>query len=386
MRQPPRLRAAIALAALAAIPLIAAGGTTEPVDDTTATDTAPPTTDTAGTVAGLEEVDPERCATNRDAGTITYLTGFDYAAAASMVDVFVAEQAGYYDALCLDVDVVASFSTANYPLIAAGDAQFASGGSFSEVVDFAAANDADLVAVVVEGRFPIDALIVKPGEAQTLEDLAGTTIGVKGAITRSVEAMLAGVGLVEGEDYDTVLIDGFDPIAHIALDGIVGFPGYKSNEPGTLERAGIDFDLFDPIDHDVPGSFGVIYTSRDFLAEYPTAAQDFVRATMRGLADALDDPEAAAQAAFDLAEAGGNPNFLSLEGETFRWDTEAALLRESHGEAEGAGVPDVELLQAELDAYDAVGLFPEPPPAAERMVDVETIAGVYDDGEVIWPG
>ena len=49
----------------------------------------------------------ERCAQNRDAGTITYLTGFDYAAAASMVDVFVAEERGYYDELCLDVDVIA---------------------------------------------------------------------------------------------------------------------------------------------------------------------------------------------------------------------------------------------------------------------------------------
>ena len=44
--------------------------------------------------------------------------------------------------------------------------------------------------------------------------------------------MLAGAGLVEGEDYETVLLDGFDPLAHIAIDGIVGFPGYKSNEPG----------------------------------------------------------------------------------------------------------------------------------------------------------
>ena len=59
-----------------------------------------------------------RCAENREAGTITYLTGFDFAAAASMVDVFVAEQHGYYDELCLDVEVIASFSTANYPLIA----------------------------------------------------------------------------------------------------------------------------------------------------------------------------------------------------------------------------------------------------------------------------
>ena len=166
-------------------------------------------------------------------------------------------------------------------------------------------------------------------------------------------------GSCEGEDYDTVLLDGFDPVAHIALDGIDGFPGYKSNEPGTLDRAGIEYDLFDPVDYDVPGSFGVIYTTRQFLDEHPTAAQDFVRATMRGLADAIADPQAAVESAFGLAEAGGNPNFLSLEGETFRWQTDAELLRQSYADGEPYGVPDLALLQAEVDAYDAVGLFAE---------------------------
>ena len=27
---------------------------------------------------------------------------------------------------------------------------------------------------------------------------------------------------VEGQDFDTVLLDGFDPTAHIAIDAIVG--------------------------------------------------------------------------------------------------------------------------------------------------------------------
>ena len=198
----------------------------------------------------------DRCAANHDAGTISYLTGFDYAAAASMIDVFVAEQRGYYDDLCLDVEVTPSFSTDNYPVVAAGRAQFASAGSFTEMATFAVANDADLVAVVVEGRSPADVLILKPDTATTLTDLRGDTIGVKGKITPSVAAMLAGAGLVEGRDYQTVLLDGFDPVAQIALDGIVGFPGYRSNEPGALERAGIPFQVFDPIDDGIPGSSG----------------------------------------------------------------------------------------------------------------------------------
>jgi NitT/TauT family transport system substrate-binding protein len=353
-------------------------------DESTAT-TSAAAADVPAVAAGAP-FPAERCAANRAAGTITYLSGFDFAATASIVDVVVAEQAGYFDELCLDVELRPSFSTDNYPIVAAGDAEFASGGSFSELVNFSTANDAELIAVDVEGRTAIDSLIVKPGTASTLEELAGTTIGVKERIPPSVAAMLAGAGLVEGTDYETVLLDGFDPLAHYALDGIVGFPGYKSNEPGQLERAGLPFDLFDPTEYDVPGSFGVIFTSRRFADAHPTAVQDFLRATMRGLADAIADPAGATQTAVELVEANGNPSFLSLEGETFRWSTDADLLRAETPEGTGMGVPDVDLLQAEVDAYADVGLFGGEAPDVAPFVDAGPIAGVYDDtGAVIWP-
>ena len=41
-----------------------------------------------------------------------------------------------------------------------------------------------------------------------------------------------------------------------------------------------------------------------------------MRASMKGLADAIADPKAAAEIAVDMINANGNPNFLSAEGET----------------------------------------------------------------------
>jgi NitT/TauT family transport system substrate-binding protein len=407
-----RRRTLIALTALVPVLLVACGddddastGTTAS-SDTAAAGTTGTTGGTGGTVAGTTagstptsgaagtDVSPvvagepfpeDRCAANEAAGTITYLSGFDFAATASIIDVVVADAAGYYEDLCLDVELQPSFSTANYPIVAAGDAQIGSGGSFSEVVDFATANDTELVAIDVEGRTAIDSLILHPGVATELEDLAGSTIGVKGKIPPSVAAMLAGAGLVEGTDYQTVPMDGFDPVAQFALDGIVGFPGYKSNEPGTLERAGIDFDLFDPTEYDVPGSFGVLFTTAAFAEEHPTAVEDFMRATMKGLADAIADPQAATQTAVDLVEANGNPSFLSLEGESFRWATDSASLTAETPPGTGIGIPDPELLQAELDAYAAVGLFGGTAPDAAPFILAAPIAGVYDGDTVIWP-
>jgi ABC-type nitrate/sulfonate/bicarbonate transport system substrate-binding protein len=386
-----RTTAALALAAVIALTACSSDESSSDTADGDTTDGVSRTTsgttqgDDRGVVAG-EAFPDDRCAANEAAGTITFLTGFDFAATASIVDVIVAEAEGYYDDLCLDVEITPSFSTANYPLVAENDAQFASGGSFSEVVAFAAANDAEFVVTAVEGPTAIDSLILKPGVATELAGVAGSTIGVKGKLPPSVAAMLATAGLVENEDYETVLLDGFDPTAHIAIGSIDGFPGYKSNEPGALQRAGIDFDLFDPLDYGIPGSFGVIYGNARFIEAHPTAAEDFMRATMLGLADAIADPEAAANTAVELINSGGNRNFLSPEGEVFRWSTDAALISELTPQGTGFGVADVDALQNELDTYADVGLFgdADTPAAADFLSDV--LERIYDaDAEVVWP-
>jgi ABC-type nitrate/sulfonate/bicarbonate transport system substrate-binding protein len=360
-------------------------GSVAPTDAASVPETGTPAGSVPHLVGGAP-IPPERCEANRAAGTITYLSGFDFAATASIVEVLVAEERGWFDELCLDVEVVASFSTANYPQIASNQAQFASAGSFSEVVEFGQNNDADLVAVAVEGKTGVDALIVKDGEAETLEDLRGETIGVKGAITRSVKAMLQQAGLVEGTDYETVLIDGFDPKVHVEIPAIVGFPGYKSNEPLQLEAAGIEFDLFDPAAYDVPGSFGVLYSNRTFLTEHPTAAQDFLRASMRGLDEAIADPAVAAEIAIGFINANGNAMFLSPEGETARWAVESTLVAESNTGATTYGLADVDLLTDEVTTYAGIGFFGGEVPDIAPFVDVDLIGGVYDDaGAVIWP-
>jgi len=360
-------------------PHASSGGST---DDSLPGDSVPAGLD----VHAGEAFPADRCEANRAADTITYLSGYDFTASASIIDVQVAEAKGYYDELCLDVDVKGSFSVNNYPLIAANDAQFASGGSFSEIVDFAGANDAGFVALSVEGRTGIDALITKDGEVNTLDDIRGKKVGVKGAITPSVRAMLAHEGLVLGVDYETVLLDGFDPMLHISVPDIVGFPGYKSNEPGQLERNDVPFKMYNPSDFDIPGSFGVLYTNLTFLQEHPTAAQDFMRATMRGLADAIADPEAAVQIAVDNINENGNAVFVTPEGEMARWAVESELVADSVTADSPLGMPLIDELLHEVTVYAESGLFGGEVPLIDTLVDVSVLEGVYDDaGKLIWP-
>ena len=88
----------------------AAATTTAAAATTAAATTAAPTTaaaTTTTTASGVTTagITAERCAANKAAGKITYLTSFDFAAAASILDVVVAKDKGYFDKMCLDVDL-----------------------------------------------------------------------------------------------------------------------------------------------------------------------------------------------------------------------------------------------------------------------------------------
>jgi ABC-type nitrate/sulfonate/bicarbonate transport system substrate-binding protein len=386
MRQ--RARASTSLLILAAL-TVACGD-----DEVNLSGTEPPVTATPAGTVEIAEVTAgaafpaDRCQANRAAGTINYYTGFDYAAAASIVEVVVADAKGYFDDLCLDVAITPSFSTANYPLVASNQAQFSSSGSFSELVAFAGGNQADLVALSIDGHVAIDLLMVHPDQITGLAEVAGTTIGIKGALPPAVAVMLRQeAGLVEGEDFETVLLEGFDPTAHWALPGVAGIPGWRSNEPGALERAGLEFDVYDPAEYGIPGSFGLIYTNRSFLEQHPTAVEDFMRATLKGLADAIADPAEAAAIAVERINGNGNPNFLSPEGETFRWATDAASIVDTTPAGVGVGVPVAAELEAQIATYTEVGVFGDAAPTdVSTMYDPDLVGNLYDESlQIIWP-
>jgi NitT/TauT family transport system substrate-binding protein len=398
---------ALALAGVAAVTLPACGSSSSKAASTTATAAAAPTSaasptsaaaaatsaattaaapTTAAAAAGVtaDGISAERCAANRKAGKITYLSGFDFAATASIVEVVLAKEKGYFEKMCLDVDVKASFSTANYPLVGANTAQFSSAGSYAEVLNYNK-DGARYVVVAIDGKVGVDALLVRAeGAVKTPADLKGKTIGVKGALPPAEVALLNKYGLKQGTDYKEVSLEGFDPKQHWAQP-IDALPVFKSNEPGQLDAAGIKYTMFDPAKEGIPGNFGIIYTNEKFAKEHPTAVQDFVRAAMKGLADAIADPDAAVKVAFAKITAGGNKNFLSEAGESYRWKVESKMVTDNTPKGDGIGLVKAADLTKIVDAYTAAGVF-KTKPAIEGTYDERSIAGVYDAmGKVIWP-
>jgi len=102
---------------------------------------------------------------------------------------------------------------------------------------------------------------------------------------------------------------------------------------------------------------------------------------------AIAAASAGSSIAVDLINGNGNPNYLSPEGEEFRWTTDARLISDTTPADTFVGVPDPDLLAAEVAAYEAVGVYGEDgAPPVEGRFDPDLIAGVYaDDGSVIWP-
>ncbi|MDE0267703.1 MAG: ABC transporter substrate-binding protein [Acidimicrobiaceae bacterium] len=324
-----------------------------------------------------------RCQANQDAGRVTFVTGFDFAASAGIIDAIVADAQGYFDELCIDFDIQPGFSPANGALVLAGKADFGVAGSFAELVNNNIAGSGDLVAVLHWGRTAINAVVLP--EDSTIEDFAGLCghlIGVKGDIPYSLQTAIALAG-IERSCFDEITLSGFDPVAHLAL-GIDALPVYKSNEPYTLTKEGVNFTMLDPLQFDVPASFGITFTRQSFIDEHPELAQDVIRALIRGQAFAAANPEIALENAFELIDAVGNPRYLALAAETHRWAVESELIASSVPEDVGLGIPDLPLLEAEIEALTEVGVFDQLPDW-RSMVDADITASVYEGSTLVWP-
>lgn len=325
----------------------------------------------------------DRCQTNEAVGTITYISGFDYTASTGILDVIVAEAEGYFDELCLDVDIQPGFAPGNSAAVAGGAAEFGAAGSFGELVNGNVSADSDLVAIGQYGHTAIEGLVIPAdGPVTALTDIPGTTMGIKGDIPYSIQAMLALEGVERGT-YEEVLLDGFDPIAHLET-GVDALPVYKSNEPNTLDNEGVEYTIFDPLDFDVPSSFAVMFTRQSFLDDHPTVVEDFMRGSVRGYEYGRANPEAAVDHAFELIDAAGNSSFLAREQELYRWTTELAIVERSTPAALELGMLNPAGLEEEIALLTELGVFESLPDWAS-MIDTEIVAAIYDGSQLAWP-
>ena len=211
---------------------------------------------------------------------------------------------------------------------------------------------------------------------------------MKGKLPPSIAAMLAGVGLVEGTDYDTVPVEGFDPTRTSRSRRSSGSPATRATNRASSSGPASTSTCSTRPSTTCPGRSACSTRTGRSSPSTRRRRRTSCGPRWRGLADAIADPAAASAIAIDLINGNGNPNFLSPEGETFRWETESKLIVDTTPDGTPIGVPDPAVLQKELDTYAEVGLFGDgETPQAEDSIDASIIASIYaEDGSIIWPG
>jgi len=320
----------------------------------------------------------KECAANRAAGVINFETSFSYAAAASILDVVVAYDRGYFKDMCLTVKLSSGFSTTNVGDVSSDHVQISSLGSNSEVI---AANieHANVVGIATLGNTAVTELLTPPSANITnLKQLDGKPVGIKGALPYEVAAMLAKEGVKISSLQQ--IQEGFDPTV-IANGSIDALPVYKSNEPYELNQKGIKYTVWDPTKYGIAASFAAFIANRAFAKAHPTAVTDFLRADLHAFAWAYAHKEAAVHDTQALL-----PSFLGITYglSLFRWRVESVICVKNANPVLPFG--EVSLVDAtnEYQQDISLGLL-----AKGSNVDHDFnnsyLAAAYNGSTLVWP-
>ncbi|MBC3761355.1 ABC transporter substrate-binding protein [Quadrisphaera sp. RL12-1S] len=329
------------------------------------------------TASGSGVIDADRCAKNRDAGTVTYLTGYQYQASTTILEAVAAESMGFFKDVCLDVQLQpGSGDTAQgAQLTAAGRAQLSGVGSAAEAM-LAVAGGADVVGVATFGHVPIATLMTEPSVTD-LKQLDGTTLGHKGSLPAPLRAMLVTAGVDLGSI--TQVKVGYDPTV-LVRGQVQSLTGYKSNEPLTLAAMGDQVTQWNPEDYGVTGSFGQLIANPAFAKAHPTAVQDFVRALLHAHEVCQTQLQQCVQAA---AEKSGSGFDVTHNEQVFT--TESKLVASSTPAGQPIGFVDPAALTAEGQVLVGSGELKSVPDPTSVFDDSYLRAVVGSDGAVVWP-
>ena len=335
------------------------------------------TAQAAGELPANVLISADECERNKAAGTITYISGYGYSASAGQVDVFLAKELGYFDALCLSVDINAAGGNGQL-LVSSGQAQFTALGSASDVM-LAAANSRNLTAVATYGSTSPFSIFTNEA-VKSLKDLEGKRLGYFINITPIAAAMLDAAG-VDMSKVELIKMTNYDPtvVTRGQVDAIVG---YASNQPQTLKAMGLPFNQFLPADFGLQGTYNVMEVNSKFLSEHREVVADFMRASLKALEFCLTEEDKCVDMISQLAADNNQGSAFPRDHQARTWGVESEWVRTSQYGA--PGVQTIAEWESEYQMVQSFGGLKNPPPLAD-MMDADLVASLYADGKLIWP-
>jgi ABC-type nitrate/sulfonate/bicarbonate transport system substrate-binding protein len=329
-------------------------------------------------------ISPARCKRNQAAGTINYISPFGYDAAATIMEVFMAEHLGYFKAMCLKVSFNATSFTAEQ-LVSSGRGTVTAIGSAADHI-LAAAAGANLIAVATMGNTDPHAIYAQP-KIKTLKDLEGGTLGYHINVTPAAVAMLDKAG-VNVPSVKMILLTSFDPtvVTRGQIDAAVGF---ASNEPLQLKAAGTPFNEFKPGDFGIKGTYGVMQFNRTFYNKHRQAVADFMRADLKALDYCLAHKVQCVRYISHLAASANQGAAFPYGRQLATWNYESLYVQ--NDKIGGHGVQTLAEWQTEYQEVQKYGKLAgltssNVIPPLKSVMDTQLVAGLYRGKKLIWPG
>lgn len=233
---------------------------------------------------------------------------------------YVAVEKGYFQQNGIEIEFDYSFETDGVTLVGSDELQFAVVSG--EQVLLARAQGLPVVYVTAWWQdYPVGVVAKMDAGLKTPGDLAGKRIGIPilaGASYIGLRALLDAAGLQETDV--TLETIGFNQVEAIASDQVQAAVIYVNNEPIQLKAQGYDVDVLRVADYVHLASNGLI-TNETTLEQRPDLVRRMVRAILMGVADTLEDPEAAFEISkkyvenLDQADQGVQKEILAASAE-----------------------------------------------------------------------
>jgi NitT/TauT family transport system substrate-binding protein len=318
-----------------------------------------------------------QCEANRSAGTMTYVSPFAFDASAGIIDVFAAQELGYFKDMCLSVELVTNSHTST-ELVSSGRATVSNIGSAADDLE-QVAGGANIVAVATYGDTSDYAILTEPS-ITNLKQLEGRTFGYHSTLPVAILEMLhaAGVDLSKVQQVDT---QNYDP-NQLVQGQQSAIQAYQSNEPLVLRAEHAQFNEFIPSQFGVKGTFNVQIFNAQFLAQHKQAVAGFMRAELHAFSYCAVHQTSCIDIEQRYAQAAGSEYQVSHEKAV--WKLEAAVALHYTLPGKGVGVETEAEWQPEVTAIQQYGVVNRVRLKGE-WENTSIVASLYNGKTLIWP-
>jgi ABC-type nitrate/sulfonate/bicarbonate transport system substrate-binding protein len=305
---------------------------------------------------------------------LTFIAGFKPQADLPFVAVYMAQEKGYFRDQSLEVEIQHATQGEHIQLLATNRVQFST-GSAGDVMKRVASAGVPIVSIAQIGQRDEQSFAVRADSPiRTLKDWEGRLVGYKSTVSADYLALLQ-LGGVDRSKVREVAV-GFDP--RVLVDGRVDvYPVFTANEPDTLARLGVPVRLFDPTTLGVPGLGLSFITNQQMIDTKPDVVARFLRASLRGLSDAIADRDAAIDVVMKYASGEDRAH------QRYMLDTEIDAAQNDLTRANGIGA-------MERSRYVALRDFLLQYGGLAKSVDVDAVftdrfvKELYKDGRLVW--